>query len=98
MSKPFSSNSKIKQICGLLVALIAICLSAFTFVSSVGYADDAALLPGNHPLEAEAFRQLGEASPNAHLDLRIHFALRNKKALAKLLEDQQNPASPNYHR
>ena len=80
----------------LLTAISAIVL-VLAF-SRVGQADDDAILPGNHPVEAESFRQLGAPNPDLPLRLRIQFKLRNKKGLESLLKEQQNPASPNYHK
>ncbi len=56
------------------------------------------MLAGNHPVEAESFRQLGAASPSLPLQMQIRFALRNKKGLQSLLDQLQNPAAKNYHR
>lgn len=38
------------------------------------------------------------AAPDKPLDLRIYFALRDRATLDKLLADQQDPNSPEYHR
>ncbi|HTT75288.1 MAG TPA: protease pro-enzyme activation domain-containing protein [Candidatus Binataceae bacterium] len=38
------------------------------------------------------------AAPGLPLTIRIYFALRNRGELQQLLADQQNPASPRYHR
>jgi subtilase family serine protease len=53
-------------------------------------------LGGNHTSSAAALT----ASPDltATLTIRVTFALRNTKELNQLLADQQNPASPRYHR
>jgi len=87
----------VRRLLGTLFAASAI-FSVALFFSGISGADDEAMLTGNHPVEAESFRQLGEASPNTSLEMQIRFALRNKRGLEKLLADQQNPASANYHK
>ena len=82
----------------MLLAAIAAGFSAMLFFDTLGAADDSAILSGNHPLEAESMRQLGEADANSRLTLQIRFAVRNQHALKKLLAEQQNPASVNFHR
>src|ERR1700722_14468732 len=82
----------------LAMLLATSALAAIIFVSSAGRADDAAMLTGNHPLEAESFNQIGEADSGLPLKMEIRFALRNRKALEKLVTQQQNPASPDYHK
>lgn len=86
------------RLLGLLVAATAIGLPSVLFFTGVSRGDDGAMLAGNHPAEAESLRQLGEASPDLRLQMQIHFALHNKKALERLLAEQQNPASANYHK
>ncbi len=85
------------RLLGTLFAGSAI-FSGALFFSGISSADDGAMLTGNHPVEAESFRQLGEASPNTLLEMQVRFALRDKRGLEKLLADQQNPASANYHK
>jgi subtilase family serine protease len=87
-----------KGLRAMLLAAIATSFSAMLFFDTLGTADDSAVLSGNHPLEAESMRQLGEADANSRLTMQIRFAVRNKYALKKLLAEQQNPASVNFHR
>ncbi len=54
-------------------------------------------LAGNHPAEVEKWRPVGWADPDQTLVMRIRFATRNRQALEKLLAEQQDPKSPNYH-
>ena len=90
------STAFMNRIFRLLIAISAIALVlAFSRVSQ---ADDDATLSGNHPVEAESFRQLGAPNPDLPLRMRIQFKLRNRKGLESLLKEQQNPASPNYHK
>src|ERR1019366_6810302 len=60
--------------------------------------DPATILAGNHP--DEAAEVVGEAAASASQPLAMHLtmALRNRAELTRLLADQQNPASPQYHR
>ncbi len=76
----------------------AIGLCATLYFGGLGHADDGMMLAGNHPPDAESFAQIGAADSTAPLQLSIHFALRHQNALAKLLVDQQDPASANYHK
>jgi subtilase family serine protease len=58
----------------------------------------AAILEGNHPDDAADIVGAAAASPSRPLAMRLTMALRNRDELAKLLADQQDPASPQYHR
>jgi subtilase family serine protease len=55
-------------------------------------------LRGNHPAEAATFAGGLRADLAMPLELTIVLGLRNQAALEQLLADQQNPASPRYHR
>src|SRR5277367_6303441 len=55
-------------------------------------------LRGNHPAEAATLAKASRADRAMPLALTIVLGLRNQSALAQLLADQQNPASPRYHR
>jgi len=86
-----------------IIAVFAALACAISFggalsFAGLGHADDGAVLSGNHPLEAENLAQIGELDSAAPLMMQIQFKLRNRAALDKLLEEQQNPASPNYHK
>jgi subtilase family serine protease len=59
---------------------------------------DTTILKGNHPREAATLTSVGDADPTQPLSMEIRFAARNQAELDQLLADQQNPASPNYHR
>src|SRR5579872_1898397 len=65
---------------------------------SPSYAEDGVRLAGNHPVAAETFTPLGDAAPDASLQMQIRFAVHNRKALDQLLADQQNRASARYHK
>src|SRR5258707_7934597 len=58
----------------------------------------ATILEGNHPDEAADIVGAGAASPSQPLAMRLTMAIRNRDELAKLLTDQQDPSSPQYHR
>src|ERR1700678_510204 len=55
-------------------------------------------LSGNHPAEAATLAGGLRADPAMPLEITIGLGLRNQAALEQLLADQQNPASPRYHR
>ena len=90
--------SRIGKVLALALGFCALGLSVANYLNDVGYADDRVRLPGNHPVAAEVFSPLGNADPGTPLQMQLRFALRNQFALDKLLADQQNPASPNYHK
>jgi hypothetical protein len=93
-------QARSKDLFGGFFTLILICvigLGAAVAFSTISQADDGVVLPDNHPVEAESFRQVGAASPSLPLRMEIRFALRNKKGLQSLLDQLQNPAAKNYH-
>ncbi len=58
-------------------------------------------LPDNVPAQALRSTDLGLAAPNralTELSIRFNRTDTQQKALTQLLSDQQNPASPRYHR
>ncbi len=54
-------------------------------------------LRGNVPGTAASLRLSRRAVADKPLDLRIYFALRDRATLDRLLADQQDPNSPQYH-
>jgi len=60
--------------------------------------DPATILAGNHPDEAAEVVGEAAASASRPLAMRLTMAIRNRAELTRLLADQQNPASPQYHR
>src|ERR1019366_2932396 len=80
----------------IVVLIAALALLSLTLTSS--NSADSAILAGNHPREAETLASMGNAEPSQPLSMEIHFAVRNEAELNQLLAEQQNPASPNYHR
>jgi subtilase family serine protease len=61
-------------------------------------ADQSARLVGNHPLQAETEPITANADPAQPLTMEVRFAIRNRAELDKLLAEQQDPNSPNYHK
>ncbi len=55
-------------------------------------------LRGNHPAEAAALTGAVRAERTMPLELTLVLGLRHQAKLKQLLDDQQNPASPRYHR
>ena len=60
--------------------------------------DLSTILEGNHPDEAAELAVEAAAPASQPLAMRFTLALRNRNELARVLADQQNPASPDYHR
>jgi subtilase family serine protease len=58
----------------------------------------ATILDGNHPDEAADVVGATAASATQPLAMRLTMALRHRDDLARLLADQQDPSSPQYHR
>ena len=95
--KSVHSRSGFGRVLALAIGLCAIAAGGASLLDT-SYADDGARLVGNHPVEAETAIATGNADPNLHLEMQLRFAIRNQPALDQLLIDQQNPASPNYHK
>jgi Pro-kumamolisin, activation domain len=55
-------------------------------------------LRGNLPAEAAIYTPIAYADPSMPLTMRIDLALHNRGALDRLLAEQQDPTSPQYHR
>ncbi|HLI80070.1 MAG TPA: protease pro-enzyme activation domain-containing protein [Candidatus Binataceae bacterium] len=68
------------------------------FTVARGQCADTVHLMGNHPREAEGFANKPDADPARVLSMQIRFTPRNQSELNQLLADQQNPASPNFHK
>lgn len=54
-------------------------------------------ISGNHPT-AIAGQPAGRIDPGRMLTMAINFKLRDHQSLNRLLSEQQDPSSPNYHR
>jgi len=76
----------------LSAALLAL---ATILTAQVAAAQTNVALHGNHT--AEAANLFARAAADRPLTVHVAFALRNQAALAKLLSDLNDPASPQYH-
>ena len=74
--------------------------AAFTVANANAGANSpgSATLAGNHPAQAETLPSAGDADADQSLTMEIRFAVHNRAALDQLLEQQQDPNSPNYHK
>src|ERR1700693_2797451 len=86
--RTFRARRAAYRIGGLAITLTAV-LAASSHAQMVALSD-------NRPAEASSLT--ARAASDLQLILHILYKMRNRAALAKLLEDQQNPASPRYHR
>jgi len=80
------------------IAVLVAALAMVSIILATGHGADTATLAGNHPREAETLVSIGNAEPSQPLSMEIRFAIRNEAELNRLLAEQQNPASPNYHK
>jgi subtilase family serine protease len=83
------------RIAVLLATCLWLCIPAQTACAEAWPAPYVALA-GNRPAEASSFSVPG-LEPDASLELRFSFALRNRGALKQLLRELQDPGSPRYH-
>ena len=79
----------------ILMTVLALIVVA---VRPAAAGDPVTILAGNHPDEAAEVVGEAAASPSRPLAMYLTMALRNRAELTRLLADQQNPASPQYHR
>jgi len=82
----------------LAAVLYVIGFAGMLYFAELGLADDSAFIIGNHPIEAEHMPQLSNAEATTPLAMQIRFALRHRTALDKLIAQQHDPLSPNYHK
>ncbi len=73
-------------------------IGALVLASPMALAQTDTILHGNHPALAEGVTASGYVEPSRPLTMSVTLALRNQAQLEQLLADQQNPASPEYHR
>ena len=79
--------------------LMAIGLAVSIAAARPAMAGDAAtILEGNHPDEAADIAGQTYAPHSMPLEMHLTMAIRNRAELTRLLADQQDPASPDYHR
>jgi subtilase family serine protease len=78
----------------LIVPVLALVTLAVTSPAAAGEASTT--LEGNHPDEAAEIAESAAASSRP-LSMHLTMAIRNRAELDRVLADQQNPASPEYH-
>lgn len=79
----------------VLIAAMAL-IVAIARPASAG--QPAMMLEGNHPDQAAEIVGTAPAPPAQTLAMHLTMALRNRGELDRLLADQQDPSSPQYHR
>jgi subtilase family serine protease len=94
----FHPLSRPAKLLAIVVTSFLIGFVSISYFYGLSYCDDRTQLIGNHPIAAESATTNAVANPGARINLQVHFALRHQAALNQLLAQQQNPASPNYHR
>ncbi len=78
----------------MLGCLITVALS----VTTAHAAEPTVALAGNRPAEATLGSAVAHADPSMPMTMHIVLALRNRPALDQLIAEQQDTASPLYHR
>lgn len=92
------SLARFGKLLAVIIAFIVIGFLGISYWLGLSYSDDRAQLAGNHPIAAESASSSGNLDANWRLEMQIRFALRHRAALEKLLADQQNSTSANYHK
>jgi subtilase family serine protease len=88
-------SSRLRMVVLLAGALIAAALGVAHAQSG---ASPMMALAGNHPIEATTSAPIGRAAASRQLTMQVTLALRDRAGLERLIEEQQDLASPNYHR
>src|SRR6516164_6084117 len=72
---------------------------ALTFIGGAPSSaqDTTAALIGNHPANAETEEPIGAREPDGQLSMAVTLRLRDRVGAERLLEQIEDPASPNYH-
>ncbi len=94
----FHPLSRPARLLAIVVAFFLIGFLGISYFYGLSYCDDRTQLLGNHPFSAEVAQSAGDSDPNAILKMQIRFALRHRDELRRLLTDQQNSATPSYHK
>src|SRR5580704_15125329 len=94
----FHPSSRLRKLLRIVSAFFLIGFLGLGYFLGLSYGDDRTQLVGNHPAATETATVSGSLDSNAQLDLKIRFAVRHRAALEKLIAEQQNPASANYHK
>ncbi len=92
--KPNSGRARVFTSVSLLFVLVL--SGALLLIAIAGAAQQTMKLSGNHPEISGA--PIGPIAPDRVLTMAIMFKTRNPQELNSLIAEQQNPASPNYHR
>ena len=79
----------------LIVPVLALAVT-LAVTSPVVAGDATTMLEGNHPDEAAEIAESAAASSRP-LAMHLTMAIRNRAELDRVLADQQNPTSPDYH-
>jgi len=95
--KARARRSALAQILPCLAAFLAIFFSLGSSRAAAQSIAQCVALLRNHPVDVAQLADTRRAAPYRELDLKIVMALRNEAGLDKLLADQQDPASPQYH-
>src|SRR6266566_2534676 len=86
--------------CSLLIftrALSLVCAAPFLLLTAPARASERQVLHGHTPAAAGRLQPVDRLASTKHLDLAIALPLRNRTALAGLLQQLYDPASPGYH-
>ena len=78
--------------------ILAAALVSIVAIARPAAGDSLATLVDNHPDEAADVVGAAEAPSSQTLAMHLTMAIRNRAGLDRLLADQQDPASPDYHR
>jgi hypothetical protein len=76
------------------VLVCAVAIGGFALAASDA---GAVKLEGNHPIELARLRRVLHADPTRELRLRVVLGIHDQAKLDRLLADQQNPSSGDYH-
>src|SRR6266699_5541012 len=77
--------------------LSVVCAAPFLLLTAPARAVERQVLHGHIPAAARPLQPIDRLASTKHLDLVIALPLRNRTALAGLLEQLYDPASPGYH-
>src|SRR6266567_8061306 len=75
----------------------AFCATQFLLLTAPARSEERQVLHGHTPAAAGRLQPMDRLASSKHLDLAIALPLRNRTALARLLEQLYDPASPGYH-
>jgi uncharacterized repeat protein (TIGR03803 family) len=76
----------------------ALLIACFVLTSPGRSQDNVQIVHGQRPPAVAQLKPLARLAPSKRLDLVVGLPLRNRAALASLLHDLYDPASPRYHK